>query len=302
MNMTAIDLRLLVAFEAVMVEGTISRAAKRLGVTQSAVSQSIAKLRDIVGDELFERTGHGVRPTPKANELACPISQALQILNSAFNPTDEFDPRHSDRRYQVAMYAAFAPFIVPRLYEALPRGSHISFVISANAPPELEAGLRFGRPELALLPRTAHGPGVRMQRVWEDDVVLIARRGHPMLTNGVTEKIYFQLDHVILTKCDCLDEQESLDYVFEQQGMKRKIVMAIPIASTLFDLVANTDLVAAARSRFVKVYGNGPDIEIHKLPTTWPRQSMSLLWHERYEADLGHRWLRDRMVDICKQI
>src|SRR5690242_15314278 len=91
-EISAIDYRLLSAFDAVMTDLNISRAAKRLGVTQSAVSQAIAKMRDLVDDDLFERTGHGVRPTPRAMELAEPVAQALAILRNAFGPPPQFDP------------------------------------------------------------------------------------------------------------------------------------------------------------------------------------------------------------------
>lgn len=301
-DISSIDIRLLVAFDAVMIEGSISRAARRLGVTQSAVSQSIGKLRDLAGDGLFERTGHGVKPTPRAISIAGPVSQALRILGAAFNTRAEFDPANSNRRFQIAMYPPLAPFLAPKLYAALPRESGVSFNVMGRAPADVEAGMRFGMPEIVLLPRFIHGASIKAELMWEDELVVLARRGHPQLQNGLTEAVYLQLEHVILTRTEGVDDAPNMDPIFEQRGVKRRIPIAVPVASIAYDLVASTDLVMTAHSRYIRLFGSDLPLDVYKLPFAWPRHATYLSWHERFDDDLAHRWMREKLTELCRDM
>src|ERR1051326_5333442 len=192
MNISAVNLNLLLAFEALLEERNVSRAASRIGLSQPAMSNALARLRQVFGDPLFTRTARGISATARALELAAPVRSGLAQLRNALEVRPHFDPGVSTRSFRVVMtdYAelVFAPPLMRRLEKSAPSVQVvIRRVERIFVPPESE--LRKGQFDLAVgfFPEASGlDPRTRLQDLFSEDNVCIMRRGHPLLTRRPT--------------------------------------------------------------------------------------------------------------------
>src|SRR5262249_47428367 len=186
-NLASIDLNLLVAFEALLAERNVSRAAQRVGLAQPSMSHALTRLRVLFGDELFVRTPREMKPTPRALDLAAPIADALEQVRRAFEPTSTFDPRASDRRFRVAgsQYVDFVlgVLLVPMLMRAAPRACFEALHKDETEAIQL---LDTGVIDLAIGRFTDAPKRLRAAPLYEERWVCIARRDHPGLRDGLT--------------------------------------------------------------------------------------------------------------------
>lgn len=300
-DLAAIDLKLLAILDAVLVEGNLSRAGRRLGLTQSAVSQAIARLRVILGDELFVRTGRGVRATARAQSLAVPIARALALLRAALAPASAFDPAASDRRFFISMRQDLAHVLGARLHGVLPAGSRVSFYIVDRAPTDLAAALRYGAPELALTTTEISGAEIRSTLLVAERLVVLARRGNPAVGERLTEEAYLRLGHVLLSRADPADASE-VDARLAGRGRGRHVSLALPSASAVVAVAASTDNLCTAPERMWRPFAEGLDIVAHEPPLDLPHFNVHMSWHERLEDDAGHRWLRRTLLQLCDEL
>ncbi|MEZ5816972.1 MAG: LysR family transcriptional regulator [Hyphomicrobiaceae bacterium] len=298
-DLDAIDLKLLSVFEAVMSECSFSRAGRRLGMTQSAVSQAIARLRPILHDELFERTGRGVRPTPRACELDQPIRQALGLLRTFLNPAAGFDPGTIARTFFIAMMPDVAEAFAVNIHAALPSptGTRL-YVVSADGR-ELETDLRYGEPELAIVRDSMDSPGFRNELLFTEKVVVVAKRNHPAIKGQITWEDYTRLGHVVLARSGPSDPTP-VDVEFKRRGDQRHVPMALPTAASVLKVVEQSELVCTLGHRVAAYFASQHDLEIHNLPFDGLTLPVFMVWHERFETDRGHVWLRNLLRSILK--
>ena len=290
-DIDSIDLRLLSVFEAVMTECSFSRAGRRLGLTQSAVSQAIARLRPIVHDELFERTGRGVRPTPRACELDEPIRRALHLLRLSLNQTGGFDPATTPRTFFVAMQPDVAEAFAVELYRALPPSTRSRLYVVPPRPNGLLADLRFGEPELAIMQETIEAHGFRGELLYTEGIVMLARQGHPGIENPVTWENYARLGHVVLSRPDP-SEPSPIDLEFKRRRADRHVPLSMPTAASVLKVAEQSDLVCTLGRRLAQYFATQHKLEIHELPIDQLTLPLFMVWHERFDNDRGHQWLR----------
>jgi DNA-binding transcriptional LysR family regulator len=285
-------------FEAVLSEGSLSRAATRLGVTQSAVSQALSRLRKLTGDELFERTGRGMRPTPRALEMADHIHAALNHVNTAFAPK-ALDIGTLERTFVLDIGAGFDALILPLLVsEIVQKAPRVRLVVSNCRGGELLNELKYGETELAFDFQANDGDGIRSQLLGRAPAIVLARVGHPALRKGLTKELYLRLPHAALvwTWSPAVSgvKQEQL-----RTGLEPKITVSVPTVMTLGAVVASSDLIATVSTVMGALLSHRYRLQMHALPFRFAPLALYQLWHARFDADAAHAWLRNTLKALA---
>jgi LysR family transcriptional activator for leuABCD operon len=296
-----LDLNLLAIFDAVMSEGSLTKAGQRLGMTQSAVSHALARLREVTGDPLFERTGRGVRATPAAQAMYEKVRNALDVLRASVrSPCGIFSPESDDRTFVLDLPVGIDTVIAPALARRLSAGCRLRFRISGGRAGGLLSELRLGESWLALDYEIPDALGFRAERIIDDPFVLIARKGHPAFgKDAVTLEQFQMLPQVALT----WSQERGPSPLTERLGalgIVRKVAFSVPSYSTVPALVEATDLVAALPRRLARQYQTHYGIELHSLPDVVPPMPVYMVWHESFDGDEGHTWLRHLLREVCE--
>jgi DNA-binding transcriptional LysR family regulator len=300
MNLSSLDLNLFVVLHVVLEEGSATRAAKRLHVTQSAVSNAIARLRTALGDPLVVRSGRGLTPTPRAEELAPLVAQAIAHLQTAYDRGAAFVPAASERTFTLALSdnhqtseaARLAAAFAPRLPRASLRFVSNDYLVATD-------GLAHGDVDAAFAPSMLVAPGVRARPVFDEHACMVVRRDHPQLRGKLTPRLFNALPHidveVVLGRTGI--GHRMAEQHWKAAGLERKVVVRVPYFTTAAMIAARTDCIAGLPSRLATVLCKTMPIKI--VPTTFPLPTMgvSLIWHERTDADPGTRYFRQLVVE-----
>lgn len=300
MNISAVNLNLLTAFEALFEEQSVTGAARRSGVTQPAMSNTLAQLRQLFDDPLFVRQRTGLSPTPRARELIEPIRQGLRLLASALSEPG-FDPRTSQRRFVIMASDYVELVLLPRLLRRLSRqapgvrvqlrpwGLH-------EAPPELsrgEADLMLGFYDK--LPARHHE-----QPLFDDEYVCVVRRRHPSVKSKLTLQRYLQLSHVLVSARP--DSPGSVDRALAALGKQRTIGARVSHFLSVPVLVAQTDFVAALDRRVAEVFARPLGLKLFAPPLSLPRGTVGQVWHEQQHRDPAQIWLRQTIAEVAAEL
>ncbi len=291
-NLRAVDLNLLPVFEAVYEQGSLSRAAARLAMTQPAVSHAMTRLRGTFRDELFIRRSRGVTPTPVADVIYARLRGALGAVREAVTERTAFDAGTAERRFAVSIAHPLGPMIAVRLQERLARiAPRIVVEFSTRSRPiELDRGLREGRVDAAVDWIVPTEGRFHQATLFEDAVVAAARHGHPLLRRVRSVKELKKAPFVVLRPRIEVDNpvpgiQEwmrlNLNWALEVSELLE--VFLVAGQSDLFGLIPRS-MVKVARENFgLRELAVGP----HTVPVP-----VKLVWHESREADPGHAFLR----------
>lgn len=290
-------LGLLPVFDAIFVEGNLSRAAERLGVSQSAVSQSLARLRQITSDELFQSTGRGMRPTPRALRMVRHVRASLAEAAMAAMPRD-VDLTNMERTFTIDIGAGFDALLVPTLYAQMIAQAPLAKleIASARAGDPANA-LRAGETELALDFVHSTASGIRSKSLLPSKMVVITRQGHPEIMAGVSEAQYFSLNHVTLNWARSI-APNGITLELVRMGREVRSVLSVPTFFALGAVVAATDLLATVSRAAANQLAQRFPVAVHDLPFSMPPAQLYLLWHSRFDDDPGHRWLRQLIEGI----
>jgi DNA-binding transcriptional LysR family regulator len=299
MNWNTFDLNLLLVFDAVMQERNLTRTGQRLGLTQSAVSHALARLRHMLNDDLFVRSPEGMLPTPRAERMAGPVHQALQELRVALE-ADEFEPSQASRSFTISAnnYAARAviPAFVRRVATLAP-----SVVIEVrpigllNTLDQLDAGTV----ELVLDTVREGAERFKCVGLLEDDFVAILSAEHPIGGEPALSMEHLQdLPHITVTSSG--DDTRFIDDALAEHGLARHIWARVPLHSLLSVLIGSRALAVVPR-RVAQDFKSTSPLIIRQLPFVSPRVSLSVIWHRRLDGDPAHRWLRATLRASVKQ-
>lgn len=300
-----LDLNLLQILQILLEECSVTRAAGRLHLSQSAVSKSLSRLRSMFDDPLFIRERHGLRPTPRALALRGELTELLSRLEHLSAP-QTFSPATSTRRFQLAVlesaWATLMPSCTRTLTHALPRGSlEISRwqadCLSLMERGQLDIGLAaHDHPSETSGEPPALPVGFHSRTLWQDDHVMLLREGHPLLERSepLTLAEFATLSHVQAT-CEGRSRW-SLDDRLEQYGSPRRISVLVPDFRDALSIVAHSDLVFCAPRSFAQACHRQHSLSLHELPLRLPTASYRLIWHASHEQDPGHRWLRQSLM------
>ncbi len=295
MNIHAIDLNLLGVLHAVLGERSATRAAKRLHVTQSAVSNALARLRIIVGDPLVVRRGMGVVPTPRGEELGAAIAGAMKQLEEALDREGGFVPEESARTFtfaaadnnQITDVPRIAALFARRMPKAILRVVSADYLIASD-------GLAAGLVDATIAPVAAVQDGYRSSPALPEKVALLVRRDHPLAGKRVTPKVYSALSHIDIEIS--LGRPGSGHKVamaeLRRLGLQRNVAVRVPYFTTAALIASKTDLVASVPRRAADIFT--AMLPLRTLATTFTIRPMpmALVWHERTHADPGARYFR----------
>jgi DNA-binding transcriptional LysR family regulator len=293
-DLSAIDLNLFVVLDAVLAEGSATAAARRLHVTQSAVSNALARLRELVGDPLVVRRGRGLAPTPVALELAPRIAAVLHELRAALARDREFDPATTTRRFTIALTdnqeVSDLPRIVARFEQRLPLASlqvvTVERLISSD-------GLAAGLVDVALAPAAVTGPGLRQAPLYSEQGVVVVRRDN--------HKVGRRLDRAAFEATPYVDVQVVGEAghghrlardALARAGLRRRVVLTVPHFMAAAVAVSRTDWITGLPRRFAAEVSRRLPLRTVVAPVEPLRFELVLQWHERTDADPGARYFR----------
>lgn len=291
MNIQAIDLNLLRVFDAVLRERSVTVAARRLGLTQPAVSNALARLRALFADDLFVRTAGGMDATPFARELSEPVRQALALLESALAHGPGFDPATSTRAFRFYMsdlgQVEFLPPLVERAQQVAP-GVRLEAV--AMEVEDIGDALAAGSLDLAVGFLPGLGPPVRRLPLFRDPYVCLVRADHPAAGERFSRKAFRQASHALVSY---KGGHRVIEEALERAGLARRIALRVPHFTVVPMVLERTDLVLTLPSKVAKVYQRQGRFKVLPPPVPIPPADVAAHWHERFERDPGSRWLRE---------
>lgn len=292
-----IDFNLLHVFDVIMTEGTLTRAGRRLGMTQSAVSHAVARLRDLIDDPLFERGRRGVEPTPRALELAPTIRRAVGLMRGAFEPAVAFEPAKSTRMFVLELPVGLDSIVLPRLQEMVASFSGLSFRIFAGRSGESAAAPYSPASQVTLDHAPASVAGFRSECLFEDPFAVVARRRHPAMDGPMTKATYARLDHVALTWVRGFGPSP-LDTALAEQGLARRTRISVPHISSMPNVLVGSDLIATLPLRIANAIAKTAPLATCALDFEVRPQPIFMSWHASADEDEGHVWLRETMRRI----
>ncbi len=293
-HLADINLNLLVALDAMLDEGTVTAAAGRIGVTQSAMSHSLRQLRELLDDPLFVRGAGGLAPTPRAIALRIPIRRALLDLQHALRDPPSFDPTTAVRRFRLGTGDAIAYTALPGLLGTCRDFPGLDFDVVPIEPGDIPH-LSTGELDLAVTAFTPERPGLRRAPLFEEHFVCVVRRGHPMIRRRLTLRQFVALPHVLISPTG--QGTSVVDTRLRERGLQRRIALRIRYFLAAPLVVSTSDLVLTAPRRLAETFAEQFDLDVYEPPIELPSFTTELLWHERYDADPAHQWLRARVQD-----
>jgi DNA-binding transcriptional LysR family regulator len=292
MNLRSIDLNLLVFFDALIVERSITGAAHKVGISPSAMSHALQRLRETFGDELLERTGRGMVPTKRALDLWKSVSEALQQVQRAVEQQVEFDPRISEHSFTLRMSDYQMQCVVPRVCARVrAEAPNAIFFVDhllgdrpgSDNPGDIQVRVCAGD----------WGPTYRHQQLWRGRFLVAMRHGHQASRQPMTLDLYLSLPHLVVSSVG----QRTVDDRLARDGLSRRIAVTIPSLAGVVPILQHTDLCAALPELWLKLYSAPGTLVTAPLPLGDADFTIDLIWRAQDERDGGHRWLRQLIAE-----
>lgn len=297
MDLREIDLNLLVVFNQLLLDRSVSTAAEKLGLTQPAVSNALKRLRTALKDELFLRTSRGMEPTPYALYLAEPVIYALNALQTALTTRDSFAPQTSTRNFQLAMTDIGEMYFMPPLMVALSRmAPHVRVSTVRPNSGNLKEDMESGTVDLALglLPNLQ--TGFFQRRLFHHQYVCVFRQGHPVAKSPMTLAQFTQLDHVGVVSANT--GHGEVDGFLERAGIQRKVRLVVPHFIAVGHILQTTDLIATLPERFAQRCEAPFGLVSSPHPARIPDIAINLFWHAKFNRDPASLWMRQLLVEL----
>jgi DNA-binding transcriptional LysR family regulator len=295
-NLRKVDLNLLVTLEALLTERNVTRAARRLHLSQPSVSVQLRKLRHVFSDPLLSPAPGGMLPTTRGQALLPPLRAALAEMRRVLQPQPRFDAATAEITWQIAAadYAEYA-VLLPLLAHLRSTAPGARVAVREAAHSRMFRQLESGTIDLGILAMEAVPERLHHRILFKEHYVLVARKRHPALKRKLTIDAFSKLDYVIVSP-EGGGFRGVTDTALESRGRKRRVVLSVPHFLFVPEVVARTDLVAMLPSRLLK--GRVDDVQILPAPLEIPSYEMAMIWHERSHLDPAHRWLREQAIGL----
>ena len=305
MSFLTLDLNLLRVFDAVMTEQNLTRAANLLAMTQPAVSNALRRLRDTLKDELVIRTAHGVKPTPRAEELWPTVRRALSELEAVITP-ESFDVSRAQTTFRMAMVDATAALWLPSLVRTIMRDApRIKIRRMPLTTRDPRAMLLRGDVDLAVgffpgvTAQLAGGQGmaksqINHERLYTGQYVCVMNKTHPMANTELTLDSYCSAAHLLVSLSG--KPHAVIDDVLAGMNRERKILLTVNQFFTAGRIVASSGLITVLPRHLIAATGMAESLVVKELPFKTPEEHVDMLWHERDARNPAHRWLRSHLV------
>ena len=305
-----LDLNLLKVFDVVMSERSLTRAAQLLSLTQPAVSNSLRRLRDALGDELLVRKGRNLEPTPRGQELWLAVRDTLKRLQTALEPS-VFEASSANTTFVLTMADATAAELMPPLValitEQAPGISLRVVPLTTRDPRRLldegHADLAIGNfpavmTDLAARAQSGEPVSFLHHRLFQGDYVCVMRRGHPLAKGAFTLDRYCSARHMLVSFSG--RAHGFIDEALAVLGRSRRVVLTVNQFFTAGKVVAHSDLLTVLPRHFVNVTGFADQLVLRELPLAPLTIQVDALWHQRQDSSSAHAWLRARVAVLAE--
>jgi len=300
------DLNLLTALDALLSDGSVAGAARRLGLSASAMSRTLARLRAVTGDPLLVRAGRGLVPTPHAAALRLRVQGLAQEVRSVLRPTAKgLQVAALEQTFTIRTNEGFVDAFAARLIAAVMTEAPGVRLRFAPKPDKEVQPLREGLVDLEVGVLGEAGPELRVQALFRDHFVGAVRVGHPLLTGDITPERYAACGHVVASRSG--RARGPVDQALGALGLTRHIVAVVPGFPAALAVAGASDLAALVTTSFIGVTqehqteATRSGIRIFPLPVPTDTITVSQMWHPRVDADPAHRWLRGLVRAICRE-
>ncbi|MBC7733099.1 MAG: LysR family transcriptional regulator [Bacteriovorax sp.] len=297
MELSDIDLNQLVLFQHLMVERRVSKVAEKMGLTQPAVSNTLAKLRRQFGDDLFVRTPTGMMPTPFAEQLAEPIGYALGMIHSGLNQHSRFDAASVKRSFTIGMTdigeIVFLPGLVERLRQDAP-GVSLSTVraTATNLRDDMEAG----KVDLAIGSLPQLKAGFFQRRLFRQRYVCLYRKGHALDRKRLSLADFKAAEHLVIVSAGT--GHGKVDDLIRRAGVDRAVRLTIPHFVSVGQLLRSSDMVATVTERLAESLVEPFDLTFRTHPIDLPEIAINVFWHAKVHRSPAHQWLRGVVFEL----
>jgi DNA-binding transcriptional LysR family regulator len=302
-NLRSFDLNLLVAFDVLMRELNVTRAAEQMFVTQSAMSHILHRLRQQLDDPLLVKTPTGMKPTERALALTAPVRALLSELEQLIQPPLEFEASTSQRRFVLAATDYLEFLLIPALTGAIDRiapsidlhvkRTEASFPVTQLENGSLDVVLGFG----SVLNPPTH---LRCQTLFDDEMVCVVRQNHPIIRATPSLEDYIAVPHMLIswkgTPAGIIDQH------LQEMGLERRIKLIVPNFLSAPLIVAQTDMILSLPYKLAKRFTKFVPLEIFPVPIQLPAYDLVMIWHPLHDKDPAHQWLRDKIMAIGRDI
>lgn len=297
-NLRRIDLNLLVTLEALLTERNVTRAAKRLHLSQPSVSVQLRKLREIFNDPLLSPAPTGMIPTTRAQALLPNLRAALEEMRRVVEPKPPFDPAAASVTWHIgaADYGEYA-IVMPVLSRIRKAAPEVRIAVRQAAHSRIFKQLESGIVDLGLLALDTPPERLSSRVLFREHYVLVARKRHPALRRKLTLDRFCALEYIVVSP-DGGGFRGPTDIALESRARKRRVVLSVPHFLLVPEIIRRTDLVAMLPSRLVR--DRTDELQIVMPPLQIPTYEMAMIWHERSERDPAHAWLREQIVSAVE--
>jgi DNA-binding transcriptional LysR family regulator len=297
-----LDLNLLRIFEAMLLHQNVTAAAAHNGLTQSAISNALGRLRRYYDDRLFINTRNGMLPTPRALELARPLTRALTLVRTTAARGKGFEPAQSERTYRFHMTdigeMVFLPPLVKRLDEM---GATVKLETSQLSSAEIAEHFESGEIDFAAGYLPSLSKSIEQALLFRETYVCVTRRSYPVgSSGGLTLEKYQAASHVLIESMGA--DHTNLERRLAEQGIKRKFALRVPHYVAIPMIVSGTEHIVTLPRRAGESLAALAPMRIHPLPVAIPSFDVSLFWHPSFGEDPPIQWMRDLMIDVFQEV
>lgn len=292
--MESSDLALLTALDALLDESSVTRAARRLGLSTPATSHALARLRERLDDPLLVRAGRSMILTPRAEALKPRVRDALASAEQVFDDPGELDLSSLERTFAISLTDYVLMTIGETVESTLAtEAPGVSLRLLLNAVDDADR-LRRGDSDLAVGIYAKLPPEVRTRPLLTDRFVCVVREGHPQVKRRLTLNQYARLPHVQVAPRG--RPGGLIDTLLEKRGLERRVARAVPFFGAALELAARSDYVLTVSERLAHARADELGLRVLEPPLPLPPYTLSMVWHPRFDADPAHRWLRETLL------
>ncbi len=299
-NLNRLDLNLLVAFDALLTERSVTRAGIRIGLGQSAMSHNLARLRTLFGDELLTRSAEGMRPTPRAMALADSVRLTLAQIQSTVLQSEAFEPATADRVFRIGLADSIEVAVIPGLIERLQASAPgVSLRLRSTNRMSILEELDTGTLDLGIGVFSQGQTHHKRRQLYTESFLCLFSPEQLDLTPPISLQDYLRWPHVLTSLAD--DARGAVDEALAKSKLKRSIVMTTPGFLAVPFVVRRARVITTMPSRLARYFSEAFGLVTSPVPIDLPSFTISLLWHESFDHDPGHRWLRQAVAGLAPE-
>ncbi|MFJ3486061.1 LysR family transcriptional regulator [Pseudomonas sp. NPDC090202] len=292
------DMNLLIALDALLEEGSVVGAARRMHLSPAAMSRTLTRVREALGDPVLVRAGRGLVPTPRALALQAQVRCLVEQAAELFQSREEVDLNTLERCFNIrsndVFFGAFGGHLLDALRARAPRAT-IRFVPEGEGDDD---ALREGRIDLHITSRPNFGPEIKVQKLFDTVFVGLVREGHPILAEAISAQRFAHYDHVSVSRRG--RARGPIDEALENMGLSRQVALVTPNFHSAIFSAARSDLVMALPEPVLwGMRELGLRMRAFRIPLELEPVTVMQAWHPRFDKDPAHRWLRQTLWEVC---